>query len=331
MDKNATTTFALIKNFDEKGNLSLTLDLGFDENIKNPVGKASINFSKTVDEEFEIEGSFKHKFTEDTNKNFSLVSFSVSKYFKEMNKLRGKITYNFDENEDFFSGFSFGIEYTHHFDLPILPRTDLATVEGYVYYKDVENKKGVPEVKIYLNNKLAVTSEEGRYYFSGIAPGNYFLRLDNASIGFNRINMTEFPLEINLAKGEKKIIEDIILVDRSEISIKVIPNRISGKESYPENSAETFESPIDLEGIEFILRNDESNFVLYSSKDGTSSMGGLKPGEWNLEIIDSTLPKGYVLNKNDYNINLTPGMKTYVEIQIKEKPVEVILIDSGDL
>ncbi len=60
-------------------------------------------------------------------------------------------------------------------------------------------------------------------------------------------------------------------------------------------------------------------------------MKRLKPGEWNLEIIDSTLPKGFVLNKNDYNINLNPGKKTYVEIQIKEKPIEMILIDSGDL
>ncbi len=147
MDKNATTTFVLNKNFNEKGNLSFALDLGFNDNIISPVGKTSLNFSKTVDEELEIEGSFKYQFTENTGKNYALVSFSVNKYFKEMNKLRGKITYNFDENEDFFSGFSFGIEYTHHFDLPILPRTDLATVEGHVYYKDEENKKEFLKLK----------------------------------------------------------------------------------------------------------------------------------------------------------------------------------------
>ncbi len=330
MTKDASATFILNKYFDENGKLSFALDLEFEEELKKVIGKVSFDLSKKFLNGFELGGSVKYKFN-DEEENFVQTSFIVNKYFKDRNKLQGKVTYDFNKNEDFLSRFSFGIEYTHYFNLPALPRTDLSSVEGYIYYDDGEHKRGLSGAKVYLNNKIAITSEEGRYYFSGVKEGDHFLKVDNSNIDMNMISVETLPIKISLEKGEERKMQDIFFIDRSEILIKIIPDKISGKTLDTDVLSKMGRTSVNLQGIKIIIRNEDSYYILYTSKNGEAGMERLKPGEWNLKIITSSLPEGYAITQNEYNITLYPGRKINVEVQLKEEMMEIIFIDSGDL
>ena len=176
---------------------------------------------------------------------------------------------------------------------------------------------------MYLNNKIAITSEEGRYYFSGVKEGDHFLKVDNSNIDMNMISVETLPIKISLEKGEERKMQDIFFIDRSEILIKIIPDKISGKTLDTDVLSKMGRTSVNLQGIKIIIRNEDSYYILYTSKNGEASMERLKPGEWNLKIITSSLPEGYAITQNEYNITLYPGRKINVEVQLKEEMMEI--------
>ncbi len=88
----------------------------------------------------------------------------------------------------------------------IIPIQELGELSGYVFVdknrngiKD-ENEKGIPNIIVSLNGYSTITDEEGRFYFTALRPGTYFLKIINAPFEYIYL---EKGIEIKVGPGEK--------------------------------------------------------------------------------------------------------------------------------
>lgn len=237
------------------------------------------------------------------------------------------------------------IEYTIPFGLPISKKKNIGVIKGYVY--DKETKEGMPDVILKLNEATAVTDKKGNFIFPSLKPGTYYLNVDRASIGLNRITTQKTPMEIIVEEGKETSVE-IGITESSSLSGQVIVygfasnhnNLLEGENrnnsfnvvgegdngsSLNSTEAETVKS-YGLANILVEITNGSEIKRRVTDGKGYFSFEELRPGKWILKIYDDNLPGYHYLEKDIFEFELKPADKEEVIVKVlpKERPIHII-------
>ena len=235
------------------------------------------------------------------------------------------------------------VEYTIPLGLPVCRKKSIGRIEGHVY--DEETRNPVGDCLLRLNGSTAVTDKAGNFAFPSVRPGIYYLSVDTASIGMNRIPGRKMPLELAVQGGEKTLAY-IPVTRAARLAGRVIvysyknnhnktapterPNTINGPyvaQIGDSNDADTkltedhglANAIVELKSGSEIKRTDTDN-------QGCFVFEELRPGEWTLKIYGDNLPEYHYLERDTFELELKPGQKEEISANVLPRKRRIHII-----
>lgn len=195
------------------------------------------------------------------------------------------------------------VEYSLPVGVPIAWKTGNGHLAGRVV--DSEKGLGVPNVLVYTGGATAVTDRNGDFQFPSLKPDKYFIQLDMASVGLNRIALQQLPHEIVIVGGQESRF-DISLTRSITVSGTVI--LYSAKER---SLADTSQPAIvELGGQPNAVMELSNGIEVHrrvTDNRGRFAFAGIRPGRWTLRIVEGNLPVNTYFEKDSYEIQAAPG------------------------
>jgi hypothetical protein len=245
------------------------------------------------------------------------------------------------------------LEYSIPLGLPISRKSSGGSLKGRLY--DVENKIGMGNVILRLNNSEAVTDRNGNFVFPYLEPGKYFLQVDRAGIGMDRVPTQKTPIEVIITGGKEMRI-DVGVIRSANLNGQVmvyepLNNNHNGflngnpKENSPfiigngnnhdghlnnsnsnHNGKTELVESYGLANVIVELTNSSEIQRRVTDPKGRFSFEDLRPGEWTLKVYDYNLPEYHYLEKDSIEIELEPGEREDITIKVlpKKRPVQII-------
>jgi hypothetical protein len=216
-------------------------------------------------------------------------------------------------------------EYSIPIGVPLARITTSAELRGVVM--DLETKKGLPNALVYANGVAAVTDRTGAYLFPSLRPDTYYIQLDRANIGLNRVSSQPMPREITLNGGEAAHL-DIGVIRAAKLSGTVL--LYASKDSL---RTDTTSSPlVELGGhanVVLELSNAIEAQRRITDNRGRFSFAGIRPGQWTLRVIDGNLPANYYFEKESLDVDLPPGGEEDVTLKVLPRKRRIQIVGGG--
>jgi len=276
------------------------------------------------------------------------LELGLSQTFANNNKLSVLARHTEYKNSYMENDTNLMVQYTIPLGLPVARKKSIGRIKGYVY--DEETQSAIANVILRLNGSTAVTDKAGNFTFPSVMPGIYYLNVDTASIGMNRIPSRKTPIELAVRGGEK--ISAIIPVTRAaQLSGRIM---VYGYEKNV-NSTTPSEKPSGTnepryvvgkgsgygEGDELVedhglantiveLRNSSEVRRTVTDNQGRFEFEEMRPGKWTLKIYDDNLPEYHYLEKNTFEIELAPGEKKEMLIRVLPRKRTIQVIEEGE-
>lgn len=266
-----------------------------------------INLFYKAKKKLAIAFQYKNEFTPDEeSQQNSFFGGSLDYLFNKKHKLSIDANYvgsrGSEERELFVSA-----NYTLKLNVPLYKSFNAGHLEGQVHGIGAEKVEGIV---LGLNERIAITDEEGKFEFNNLKPGKYFLMPHSSSFGKNDITEIPGPYEVEILPKETGNFEfNIIKSSR----IQGIVNFKKGK-TYGSSKNEIGETRVVVE-----LKNDKLNFYTLTNKDGEFYFGDVRPGKWKINIVDDTLKKKFSIPDNYQTLELKNGENKKVSFTMKPK------------
>jgi len=217
------------------------------------------------------------------------------------------------------------LEYSIPIGIPLARITSSGELHGEVI--DVETQKGLPNVLVYANGVTAVTDRQGEFLFPSLRPEKYYVQLDMANVGLNRVSSQPMPREVTIRGGEAARL-DIGVIRAATISGTVL---IYGtKDSL---RVDTTRAPfVELGGhanVVLELSNAVEAQRRISDNRGRFSFSGIRPGQWTLRVIEGNLPTNYYLERETLDVDLSPGDEQDVTIKVLPRRRRIQIVGGG--
>jgi hypothetical protein len=176
--------------------------------------------------------------------------------------------------------------------------------------------RGIPEVRVWRDNEaMVLTDARGYYRFDQVEAGAHTIRAELANVpaGFVFAGAGEHTLAV-LPNRENR--RDFAVIKTGQIEGKVTYMDYSSDPEHPVESG--------FPDARIVASGDRDTF---SEGNGVFLFGDLPPGEYEVRLDASTLPKGYVAQPSSYVVRVTPGATSReprFRLVIPPKPVMVI-------
>jgi len=229
---------------------------------------------------------------------------------------------------------AFMVQFTIPFGLPVARKKGVGGIKGYVY--DEETQNAIGNAILRLNGLTAVTNKAGNFTFPSVKPGIYYLNVDTASIGMNRISSQKTPIELAVRGGKKTSV--IIPVTRAaQLSGKVMvygyeknvnrtslsekpsgtnePRCVVGKDSGCGEGDKLVEDH-GLVNTIVELRNSSEVRRAVTDNQGRFEFEEVRPGKWTLKIYSDNLPEYHYLEKDGFELELKPGQRKEIYAKV---------------
>ncbi len=236
------------------------------------------------------------------------------------------------------------VAYEIPFGLPVSRKKSTGILKGRVY--DAENpERLVPRAIVRLSELTAVTDRKGNFTFGSLKPGDYYLALDKASIGMDRVTVEKSPIKIAVAGGKKNYVE--VGVTRSaSLTGRVVVYRPVKKPadanplrepqnaaSFTPGDANSAESEMaesyPLPNILVELRNPSETLRRMTDRKGRFTFEEVRPGKWTLKIYNVGLPEHHYLERDTFTFELKPADKKNVQARVLPKKRRIQIIEEG--
>jgi len=267
----------------------------------------------------------------------------LSRIFANNNKLYVIARYTRYENSNSNGDTALMIEYTIPLGLPVCRRKSVGSIKGYLYDQETQNAIGNAVLK--LNGFTAVTDKAGNFTFPSVRPGIYYLNVDTASIGMNRIPTQKTPIELAVQGGEKTSV-DIAVTRAARLSGRItvygyqnnndkIP---PGKQPCDTNGLYVFANCGSTNGDAKLVEDHglaNATVELKSSSEikrtDTDNQGGfvfeeLRPDKWTLKIYSDNLPEYHYLEEDTFELELRPGQKEEISAKVLPRKRRIHII-----
>jgi|GEM_PF-499895 len=257
----------------------------------------------------------------------------LSHIFTNNNKLSVLARYTSYENSTSSDDTALMVEYTIPLGLPVCRKKSVGSIKGYLY--DQETQNAIGNAILRLNGFTAVTDKAGNFTFPSVKPGIYYLHVDTASIGMNRIPTQKIPIELSVQGGEKTSV-DIAVTRAAQLSGRIMvysyqnghdkmttdkqPRETNGLD-VDANCSSSNEDPNVVENYGLANTTIELKNGSEIKRTCTDNHGGfvfeeLRPAKWILNISSDNLPKYHYLEQDTLELELRPGQKEEISAKV---------------
>lgn len=236
------------------------------------------------------------------------------------------------------------VQYTIPLGLPVSPKKSVGSIRGYVY--DEETQQAIGNIILRLNGFTAVTDGKGYFTFPSVKPGSYYLSVNAAAIGTNRISGRKTPIEL-LVQGGKKTWVEIPVTRAAWLSGRIAVYRyennhneapltkkanstngayyISGNGSGHCKDAKLIED-YGLASAAVELSNSSETRRAVTDGQGHFELRELRPGKWTLKIYDDSLPEHHYIEQATFEIKLKPGERKEISARVLPRKRQIRII-----
>lgn len=241
------------------------------------------------------------------------------------------------------------LNYRVKWGVPISYKKHLGVVSGRIY--DAETSLPLKDVVIRINGSSAVSNSQGEFIFPALKPGTYYLRVDPASIGLNRITAKPTPMAVTIRGADRYTID--LPVTRSASFVgqvllcKTLMDSANGNGQshiYRENGQYTllgngkngngkngngYKDCEGLAGILIEIKKDDEVFRRVTDAKGQFAFEELRPGKWTVKLYPQNLPEHHRFEKETFEIELRPGERFTQKIYVFPKKRRIQLLEEG--
>ena len=241
------------------------------------------------------------------------------------------------------------LDYRVKWGIPVSYKKNLGVVSGKVY--DEETSLPLKDVVVRINGSSAVTNSQGEFIFPALKPGTYYLRVDPASIGLNRITAKPTPMAVTIRGADRYTIDLPITRSASftgQVALcKTVMDSLHGNGQgviYRENGTYTilgngkngngkngngFKDCEGLSGILVEIKKDDEVFRRVTNEKGEFAFEELRPGKWTVKLYPQNLPEHHRFEKETFEIELRPGERFTQKIYVFPKKRRIQILEEG--
>jgi len=270
-------------------------------------GKINANWKKRMTIIFQYQNDYE---LVEYYKNRSLLALKVNYKKNNKHEIGASVNYNLRKSSINNTQLTASLNYTYTLNIPVSRKEDIGSLQGKVINKGVDNVEGIIFT---LAGNIAITDKNGEFDFPFVKTGTHFLFMDNSKSGLNSIAETPGPYKIEIMPGEQYSFE-VSLTKSGKISGTILIEEDENKDK------EGF-IPVKEELKNLIIEagNGNETYRVFTKNDGTFNFNDLRPGQWKVKVYDRGIPKGYKLETDEYNINLTSEQEKNFKVIIKKK------------
>ena len=272
------------------------------------------------------------------------LDLGLSHTFANDNKLSILARHTRYENSYMEDDTAFMVQYIIPLGLPVARKKSVGSVKGYVY--DEETQNAIGNCLLRLNGLTAVTNKAGNFTFPSVNPGMFYLSVDTASIGMNRIPSQKTPIELAVEGGQKTRV-NIPVTRAAQLSGKVMvygyeknvnrtilsektsdtnePHYVVGKDSGSGKGDKLVEHH-GLANTIIELRNSSEVRRTTTDNQGRFEFEEVRPGKWTLKIHTDNLPEYHYLEKDTFKLELKPGQRMKISTKVLPKKRRIRII-----
>jgi len=260
----------------------------------------------------------------------------LSHIFTNGNRLSVVARHTVFENSNSKNDTALMVQYTIPLGLPVSRRKSIGSVKGHLYDQQTQNP--IANAILRLNGSTAVTDKTGNFTFPSVRPGIYYLNVDTASIGMNRIPSRKTPIELAVQGGEKTSVDiPITLAARLSGRIMVYGYKNNYDKMSParqlrdanelyvtanNSSNNTNAKLIEDHGLTNTIVELKSSSEIrrtVTDNQGCFEFEELRPGNWTLKIQPENLPDHQCLEQDTFDLQLKPGEKNQIDTKVLPK------------
>jgi hypothetical protein len=235
------------------------------------------------------------------------------------------------------------VEYTAPIGIPIGVKQNSCIVRGTVY--DAETMAPMKNLLIRINGSTAVTDHAGHFTFRNLMEKTYFLTIDKAAMGFNRVTVKNMPMEIQTVPGKTGKTVEIGVTRGVSISgrVRIVKTGENGSPDQSPNASDSLyvtggqtaaDTMATRSGIQNILvevtQNGEALHRVTDSK-GNFIFDELRPGAWRVKFYDYNMPEYHRFERNTFELNLRPGGSEMLDVRVVPQKRRIKMLQSGEV
>ena len=197
-----------------------------------------------------------------------------------------------------------------------------------------------------------LTDKKGEFTFNMIKPGDYYIDIDSASIGLDKISSKKTPIRINVQGGEISTMK-LGVTRTAALTGRVTAYRIDRDSTSPENaSTDVLNFIMDPSGGRGILaaggdaklveasglasvvvelRSGSESQCRLTDKQGRFAFEELRPGTWTMVIDEANFPANYTVADKELSYELAPGQTRDVTIKVAPVKRTVQIVEEREL
>mgnify|MGYP006306467003 CR=1 FL=1 len=179
---------------------------------------------------------------------------------------------------------------------------------------------------LHLNGHSAITDGNGEFYFKSVKPGTYHLLIDRTTTGLREIPDIPMPIRVEITGKEEAYI-NFSLVESGSLKGKLGIRRQNGNTKG--KLIESIETKTKLPRLILEMRNGNETIRRITDDKGNFEFDKLRPGEWILKLYSNGLPEDLLFEQEDYVIDVKPGSKINMPINVIRKQINIKFKNSG--
>ncbi len=266
----------------------------------------------------------------------------LSHIFTNNNRFSVLARYTSYENSTSSDETALMVEYTIPLGLPVCRKKSIGIIKGHLY--DQETQNAIGNAVLRLNGLTAVTDKTGNFTFPVVKPGIYYLHVDTASIGMNRVPTQKTPIELSVQGGEKTSV-DIAVTRAAQLSGRIMVYSHQNSRDKAATDRQTGETS-GLYVVANSSSNEDTNVVenygltnttielksgseikrTCTDNQGRFAFEELRPDKWTLNISSDSLPKYHYFEQDTFELELKPGQKEEISAKVlpQKRRIQII-------
>lgn len=200
--------------------------------------------------------------------------------------------------------------YRYRLDAPKARKKGLGKVAGTV--TNIDDSTKMANVILHLGGNTTVTDENGYYEIPNLKPGRHYLTVERSSMEFGQITMNRQPVLIEILP-DLTIKQDIEVSESACIKGQIHYTNGAARIQALQTQSRTYR-PVYIE-----LSNGKERFITSCDTTGIFKFNYIRPGNWKIKLMESTLDETMVYDKKTINIELKPGSDNKVTFKARKK------------
>ncbi|HTR79111.1 MAG TPA: NEW3 domain-containing protein [Gemmatimonadaceae bacterium] len=217
------------------------------------------------------------------------------------------------------------VEYAMPVQVPIGRSSSQGRVVGRVY--NAQTGAGIANALVRIGDRAALTDNQGRVAFGGIAPNRYPVLVDLGAGGGDGAGLADGAIEVAALAGHT-----------TEVGVRVTQlGRITGTITLfdrVDSLLQTRDSMLlqktrGLAGIVIALTNGSEERHVLSASDGSFELDNARPGLWRVAVSNAGLPTQHVVQGDTVRVvDLAVGATATVQISVVPRQRKILPLDT---